>query len=71
MSNALNTTNFAYIDNDKIRGTTGTAVVFNASRRGRSAGDGAGDSFPNNIELVIEPADTDMSPAGADTLWTN
>ena len=71
LSNNLNTTNFAYIDNDKIRGTTGTAVVFNASRRGRGAGDGAGDSFPNNIELVIEPADTDMSPAGADTLWTN
>ncbi len=71
LTNNLNTTNFAYVDYNKIRGTTGTAIIFNASRRGRSAGDGAGDSFPNNIELVIEPADTDLSPAGADTIRTN
>ena len=71
LTNNLNTTNFAYIDNNKVRGTTGTAIVFNATRRGRHAGDGAGNSFHTSIELVIEPVDTDLSPAGADTIWTN
>ena len=64
----VNSSNFAYIDNDKVRGTTGTAIVFNLTTT--VSGTGANNATGAAIELEIIPADTDLTPAGSDNIQT-
>lgn len=63
----VNNSNFGYVDNSKIRGTTGTAVVFNLTSETQSA---ALNATGSAIRLQLIPADTDLSPAGADNIQT-
>ena len=59
-----NRSNFAYIDNSKVRGTTGTAIVFNLTTEGIVNATGS------SLYLSLEPADTDLTPAASDTIIT-
>ncbi|MBI4159038.1 hypothetical protein HY500_02140 [Candidatus Woesearchaeota archaeon] len=64
----VNTSRFGYIDHNKVRGTTGTAIVFNLTSI--VPGPIATNQTGAAIELTLEPADTDLSPAGSDTIKT-
>ena len=53
--------NFAYVDNGKIRGTTGTAVVIRA----------ASTDLNTTMEISVQPIDADLLPAGSDRIISN
>lgn len=55
-----NNATFAYIDYNRIKGTSGTSVLLNAKIN----------SANNNLELEVEPADYELLPY-SDTLWMN